>query len=129
MLEKEDKLVESKLIEYFNMLEELNSYKMKLQYYEENANILNTANVKNDSMDIKDEINKVKLKVVEIEFKNKHIENFINSSLTKEEKEFIKLRYKEKLTVVGVRNTLYMCEKTYYKVKKEILEKLRAVVL
>ncbi|PJI06593.1 MULTISPECIES: hypothetical protein [Clostridium] len=128
-MKKDDKLVEDKLVEYFNTLEELDSYKSKLKYYEENINILNIANVKKDSTDIKNEINKVKLKIVENEFKYKHIENFINSSLTKEEKEFIELRYRKKLTVIGVRSKLYMCEKTYYKVKKEILEKLKVVVL
>lgn len=127
ILKKEDKLVEDKLVEYFNMVEEVDSYKSKLKYYEENVNILNKSN--NRDSKINNEITDTKLKIVEIEFKNKHIENFINSSLTKEEKEFIELRYRKKLTVVGVRNKLYMCEKTYYKTKKEILEKLKVVVL
>jgi len=121
------KNVESRIVKYFNDMRELESYQSQLQYYKENMSIFNTCS--KDKMDkINNEIDNTKLKIAEIKFKNKSIEEMINS-FTEEEKEYLKLRYKEKLTVVGVRNALYMCEKTYYKTKRNIIGKLSSVVL
>lgn len=121
------KNVENRIIEYFNDMRELDSYQSQLHYYQDNISIFSSCS--KDKIDkINNEIANTKLKIAEIKFKNKSIEEMINS-FTEEEKEYVKLRYKEKLTVVGVRNALYMCEKTYYKTKRNIIGKLSPVVL
>lgn len=115
------KSVEERVVEYFKDLKKIQIYESKLKYYKENSSIL-----VGEKYEI--EIVNVKKKIAELEFKDKLIEEEINN-FSEEEKELLKLKYVKNLSTVKICRELYMCNKTYYKVKKNIFKQLSSVVL
>lgn len=115
------KSIEERVIEYFKDLKKIEVYESKLNYYKENSSILVGEKYEN-------EIVSIKKKIAEMKFKDKLIEEEINN-FSEEEKELLKLKYVNKLSTVKICRELYMCNKTYYKIKKNIFKQLSSIVL
>lgn len=126
-MEKDDKKIEDRMRAYYNDLQIIKTLEEKLKFLnlssENKDNILNSL-----SKEISEEIKETKGKIFKIKFKNKHIELFLDK-LTEEEKAYLELRYKEKLKANEIMSRLYMVERTYYKMRRKIINKLKDLLI
>ncbi|MFL0251537.1 sigma-70 family RNA polymerase sigma factor [Clostridium neuense] len=114
-----DKKIESVVITYYNDIQNIEAYESKIKYYNDNK-----YRIKHD---FSNEIDDIKQIISELRFKNKHLEEIINS-LTFEEKKYLELKYKRKLSVTQIENQMYIKERSYYRIRKKILNYLDSVL-
>ncbi|URZ05881.1 hypothetical protein [Clostridium felsineum] len=117
---KDDKSIESRIKRYFDDLKKIEIYKSKLKYFEDNKYLITN--------DINQDVKDIKAAITKMEFKNKDVELIIKN-LNSEEKIYVESRYKDELSIVKVKEKLYMSKNTYYKVRKNVIEKVRKLVL
>lgn len=110
-----DKKIEKIVIMYYNDLQNIEAYESKIRYYNENKQRI--------KRDFTSEIEDINEMVSEIRFKNKHLEEIING-LTEEEKKYIELKYKRKLSVTQIQDKMYIKDRSYYRIRKRILNYL-----
>lgn len=111
----QDKKIENIIAMYYNDMQNIEAYESKIRYYNENKNRM--------KRDFTMEIENIKEVVSELKFKNKHLEEIIKS-LTEEEKKYLELKYKRKLSVTQIESKLYIKERSYYRIRKKILNYL-----
>lgn len=111
----QDKKIENIIVMYYNDMQNIEAYESKIRYYNENKNRI--------KRDLTREIEDIKEVVSELEFKNKHLEEIIKG-LTDEEKKYLELKYKRKLSVTQIESKLYIKERSYYRIRKKILNYL-----
>lgn len=114
-----DKKIENIVISYYNDIHNIEAYESKIKYYNENKHRI--------KHDFSYEIDNIKEIVSELKFKNKHLEEIING-LTLEEKKYLELKYKCKLSVTQIENKMYIKERSYYRIRKKILNYLDSVL-
>ncbi|MCR3759355.1 hypothetical protein KYB31_10185 [Clostridium felsineum] len=117
---KDDKSIESRIKRYFDDLKKIEIYKSKLKYFEEYKDVIMD--------DIREDVKHIKATIASMEFKNKDVE-LVLKNLSSEEKIYVESRYKDELSIVKVKEKLYMSKNTYYKVRKNVIEKVRKLVL
>lgn len=116
----QDKKIENIIIAYYNDLSNIEAYESKIRYYNENKHMINC--------DIMQQIEDIKKIIIEIKFKNKYLEEIING-LTSEEKKYLQLKYRSKLNVKQIENRLRIKERSYYRLRKRILDYLSLVLI
>lgn len=111
----QDKKIENIIVMYYNDMQNIEAYESKIRYYNENKNRI--------KHDFTTEIENIKEVVSELKFKNKHLEEIING-LAEEDKKYLELKYRRKLSVTQIESKLYIKERSYYRIRKKILNYL-----
>lgn len=115
----QDKKIQNIIVMYYNDMQNIEAYESKIRYYNENKHRI--------KHDFTTEIENIKEIVAELKFKNKHLEEIING-LTEEDKKYLELKYKRKLSVTQIESKLYIKERSYYRIRKKILNYLDATL-
>ncbi|MCD2345133.1 sigma-70 family RNA polymerase sigma factor [Clostridium guangxiense] len=110
-----DKKIENIVSMYYADMQNAEAYESKVRYYNENKHRM--------KRDFTKEIQDIKEIVSEIRFKNKHLEEIINS-LAPEEKKYVELKYKCKFSVTQIEDKMYIKDRSYYRIRKKILNHL-----
>lgn len=111
----QDKKIENIIVMYYNDMQNIEAYESKIRYYNENKNRI--------KRDFTKEIENIKEVISELKFKNKHLEEIING-LVEEDRKYLELKYKRKLSVTQIESKLYIKERSYYRIRKKILNYL-----
>lgn len=115
----QDKKIEKAIIKYYNEMRNILAYQSKIKYYNENKNKI--------KINVESEISAIEQKIAEIKFKNKHMEEIING-LDDDEREYVRLKYERKLSVTQIQSKLFIKERSYYRIRKKVLEYLSEVL-
>ncbi|WP_234120202.1 DUF1492 domain-containing protein [Clostridium hydrogenum] len=115
----QDKKIEKAIIKYYIELHNMLAYQSKLKYYNENKNKIR--------IDAEAEIAEIERKIAEIKFKNKHFEEIIDG-LEDEEKTYVSLKYECKLSVTQIQDRMFIKERSYYRIRKKLLNYLSEVL-
>ncbi|AAK80013.1 DNA-directed RNA polymerase specialized sigma subunit [Clostridium acetobutylicum] len=117
----EDKKVEQVLKEYYEDKINVQAYNSKLSYYNQYRNIIR--DTKHEQ-----EIEGIKGKIAEINFKNKYLEQII-TNLTLDEQKYIELKYRKNFSVIEIQDAMFIKERTYYRLRKKVIDHLKNLLL
>lgn len=115
----QDKKIENIIIRYYDDMQNIEAYESKIRYYNENKHRI--------KRDFTGEIENIKEIVSELKFKNKHLEEIING-FPVVDKKYLELKYKCKLNITQIENKLQIKERSYYRIRKKILNYLNAML-
>ncbi|MCR3760196.1 hypothetical protein [Clostridium felsineum] len=117
----EDKKVEQILKSYYEDKINIQAYNSKLSYYNQYKNMIsNNEHGK--------EIQNIKGKIAEMNFKNKYLEQII-INLTLDEQKYIELKYKKNFSVIEIQDKMFIKERTYYRLRKKVINHLKKLLL
>lgn len=118
----EDKKVENILRAYYEDQLNVQAYQSKLNYYDQYKSIIN------ENINYEKEVESIKRKIAEINFKNKYLEQIIKN-LTDDEQKYIECKYKRKLSVIEIQDEMFIKERTYYRIRKTVINHLKSLLV
>lgn len=118
----EDKKVENILRAYYEDQLNVQAYQSKLNYYDQYKSIIN------ENINYQKEVESIKRKIAEINFKNKYLEQIIKN-LTDDEQKYIECKYRRKLSVIEIQDEMFIKERTYYRIRKTVINHLKSLLV
>lgn len=115
-----DKEIEELIMKYYNELHNIEAYESKIRYYNENRDKIKS--------NVLPEIRHIQEAIAEKKYRNKYLEEILGR-LNDEEKKYIELKYKRKLSVIQIESEMFIKERSYYRIRRRILNYLNDMVM